>query len=64
VTHTVTHTIKRNGNVYDRLNPETHAVLQIARGYARDMPNDTWAIEDEQGEEYFSTYTEAMTKVK
>lgn len=34
--------IYRNGRLYDRLNPDTHEVLQIHRSYALDMPGDTW----------------------
>lgn len=36
--------IKRNGRLYDSLNPDTHAVQQIFRSYAHDMPDDFWEL--------------------
>lgn len=43
-------TITRNGRVYDRLNPDTHSVLQIARSLADDMPRDVWQVWNDQAE--------------
>ena len=48
------HTILRNGNPYDCLDENTHAVTQIARSLAHDMRGDTFTVRDESGEEYYS----------
>ena len=44
------HTIKRNGRVYDRLDPAHHATIQIARSLSHDMPRDLWEVFDDSGE--------------
>ncbi len=41
--------ITRNGRLYDAMKPSTHAVRQIAKSYARDMPNDHWRLFDSSG---------------
>lgn len=48
------HTIYRNGNLYDRLNPITHSVHLLAIGLAEEYRGDTFTVEDEHGEEYYS----------
>jgi hypothetical protein len=41
--------IKRDGRVYDRLNPMTHAVTQIAASLSNDMPLSLFEVFDEKG---------------
>tara|TARA_R100000808_G_C2116479_1_gene128939 strand:- start:591 stop:791 length:201 start_codon:yes stop_codon:yes gene_type:complete len=47
------HAIYRNGRLYDSLDPETHAVKQIAASWARDMVGDQFEVRDENGEWYY-----------
>ena len=42
--------ILRNGRRYDRLDPKTHAVLQICQSYARDMRGDRFSLQTEFGD--------------
>ena len=52
------HTIRRNGRVYDRLDPRDYAVVQIARSYAWDM-GGSWSVEDEGGRIYWTIETQS-----
>lgn len=48
------HSIFRNGVLYDRVNPETHAATQIAKMLAIEMPGDLFEVFDADGELFYS----------
>jgi len=51
------HRVYRNGRLYDQLDPNTHAVLQIVRSLAEQYPGDQWEVKNEKGEVYYQAKT-------
>lgn len=41
--------IYRNGRLYDSVDPDSRAVIQIAASLAGDMPGDSWEVRDHNG---------------
>jgi len=48
------HTIWRDGSLFDKMDPATHAIKQIAASYSDDMHGSVFEVRDENGESYYS----------
>lgn len=53
------HKLYRNGRLFDEMDSESHATIQIAASFADDMPGDKFELKDEAGE----TIYEALVTV-
>ena len=56
--------IYRNGRLYDQLDSRYHAVIQMARGWSREMPNDHFRVTDHKGELLAEFFPEKVTPIE